>query len=186
MKRWQFINKLIKKYKYQRYLEIGHDKGLNFGRVRCRDKASVDPGFPPYDYVKPTYKMTSDQFFEQIAPGLYKWDIIFIDGLHESHQVDKDIENSLRSLTPNGSIVIHDCNPQDEIRQRVPRESRQWNGDVWKSVAKYRSQGGRCVVIDTDEGLGWIHRSLEPPEPFEVEYTYQALDKNRELYLGLR
>lgn len=136
--------------------------------------------------MKPTYKMTSDQFFEQIAPGLDKWDIIFIDGLHESHQVDKDIENSLRSLTPNGSIVIHDCNPQDEIRQRVPRESRQWNGDVWKSVAKYRSQGGRCVVIDTDEGLGWIHRSLEPPEPFEVEYTYQALDKNRELYLGLR
>ena len=186
MKRWQFINKLISRYKYQRYLEIGYDKGLNFRRVRCREKVSVDPAFPPYEYATPTYKMTSDQFFEEVAPTLAKWDIVFIDGLHHSEQVDKDIENALRYLTPDGSIVIHDCNPQEEIHQIVPRQSRQWNGDVWKSVAKYRSQGGRCVVMDTDEGLGWIHRSLEAPEPFDVEYTYQSLDKNRELYLGLR
>ena len=179
MQRWDFINYLIEKYGYERYLEIGLDAGHNFSQVKCEVKESVDPS------SNPTHKMTSDEYFERIAPLQNKWDIVFIDGLHHAQQVSRDIKNSLNHLAENGSIVLHDCNPVTELHQRVPRASSHWNGDVWKAVADYRSVGGRCLVVNTDEGLGWIHHSLPSPKPFEVEYTYQALEKNRHLYLGL-
>ena len=179
MHRWDFINHLIDKYGYKRYLEIGLEAGINYQKVQCEVKESVDPA------SNPTHKMTSDEYFERIAPTQDKWDIVFIDGLHHADQVARDIQNSLSRLTENGSIVLHDCNPIYELHQRVPRASAHWNGDVWKAVADYRSVGGRCVVVDTDEGLGWIHKSLNAPEPFEVEHTYDALEKNRNLYLGL-
>jgi predicted O-methyltransferase YrrM len=52
--------------------------------------------------------ITSDAFFER---SMVKFDVIFIDGLHEEHQVDRDIVNSLQHLNPGGIIVLHDCLP---------------------------------------------------------------------------
>ena len=187
MKRYNFINDLIQKYGYKRYLEIGVDNGTNFSQVICESKESVDPATGAYQHARPTYTATSDDFFENTAPSLEKWDIIFIDGLHHADQVDRDIENALKNLKPNGSIVLHDCNPLTELAQRVPRESKAWNGDVWKSIAKLRSTGKGlgCIVINTDHGLGWIHKSIPAVEPFTPTYTYEALESNREQYLGL-
>lgn len=187
MKRYNLINLLIENFNYQRYLEIGLDTGHNFNQIKCENKESVDPAKDAYQHAKPTYVMTSDKFFTERAPHLDKWDIIFIDGLHHADQVDRDIENALKFLTPNGSIVLHDCNPLTELAQRVPRESREWNGDVWKSIAKFRSTSTThgCIVINSDHGLGWIHSTLPLAEPFNPEYTYTALQQHRTQYLGL-
>ena len=194
--RWDVINTLIKKYGYKNYLEIGLAHGDCYDKISCTKKANVDPMDDPNQRV-PMYKMTSDEFFENEAPSLEKWDIIFIDGLHRDFQVDKDIENSLKFLNKNGSIVLHDCSPAEERHQLISEKggrvsaaitgTKEWNGDVWKSIVKFRSTNKDfgCMVINSDYGLGWINESIEIAEPFEYELTYKALESNRQEYLGL-
>lgn len=45
--------------------------------------------------------MTSDKFFK-------KFNVIFIDGLHNYKQYQKDCLNSIRSLEDEGIIIVHD------------------------------------------------------------------------------
>jgi SAM-dependent methyltransferase len=109
--------------------------------------------------------MTSDVFFAQ---NRQYFDIVFVDGLHEAHQVLKDINNALRWLAPNGTIVLHDCNPLVEISSRYPEpvavegeEILGWNGDTWKAAVSTRLQDGlEIVIVDVDQGVGLIRRRL--------------------------
>jgi len=102
--------------------------------------------------------MTSDGFFDLIRGHDIKYDIIFIDGLHHADQVDKDINNSLKHLMPNGYIILHDCNPFSFEGQKIPRETVVWNGDVWKSVVSLRLTRSdlEIRVVDTDMGVGIV------------------------------
>lgn len=181
MRRTDIINTFIEKYEYKSYLEIGVSNGANFNGVNIDLKESVDPAKGEYEHADPTYKMTSDEFFNKYPDK--KYDIIFIDGLHHSDQVDKDIENSVKALNPNGSIVLHDCNPHEEIHQRVPRESEYWNGDVWKSFVKFRHNNPSfdCYTVNTDTGCGVIRPKRDLPE----DLTYDWLVENRNYALDV-
>jgi hypothetical protein len=134
--------------------------------------------------------MTSDEFFDQIAPTLnYKYDIIFIDGLHLTEQVDKDIENSLKYLNENGTIVLHDCNPSYEL-QIVPRIYEYWSGDVWKSIVKlkHNRKDLDIFVVDTDTGLGLISKKeskISGTIELEKKLEWKYFDKNRKELLNL-
>lgn len=186
MSRTDIINFLIKKNNYNTYLEIGVDYGENFNRIDCKFKESVDPANDNYSHANPTHKMTSDEYFDKIDGQNIIWDIIFIDGLHHQDQVDRDIMNSLKFLSDNGTIVVHDCNPESEEYQKVPRSSKRWNGDVWKSFVKFRSSSDyECLTIDTDEGVGIIRKNKPGGDKFEYDLTYDSLCKNRKNYLGL-
>ena len=100
------INHLIEKNNFQNYLEVGVHEGENYKNINVKRKVGVDP--KPLTTNTSVLKLTSDQFFEK---NKLKFDIIFIDGLHLEHQVDKDIKNSLNFINENGIIVMHDCNP---------------------------------------------------------------------------
>lgn len=165
MKRYQLINSLIKTYNYKTYLEIGlNNPSENYLKVNCESKESVDPYIDNNElylsdirnsYIDEeieknlTYRMTSDEFFEQ---NTKTYDIIFIDGLHTKEQVSKDIFNSLKTLNKGGRIVVHDCLPTTELTQRVPRESNEWYGDVWKSIYEFLIQGVTVYTVNTDCG----------------------------------
>jgi len=157
MTRTEIINKLIKKNNYKSYLEIGvRDYYINCDKIECEIKHSVDP-FPQN---KCDYKMTSDEFFENIENDV-KYDLIFIDGLHLTEQVDKDIENSFKHLADGGTVVMHDCLPEQEANQFRNPVISQWTGDVWKSVVKLRSSRDDISVdvVDTDWGCGILKKS---------------------------
>jgi hypothetical protein len=180
------INNLIKKNNYQTYLEIGIDTGVTFNSIQIKNKESVDPALDNYFHAQPTYKMTSDEFFKNHKSK--KYDIIFIDGLHHSDQVDKDIFNSINSLNENGFVVLHDCLPINEKAQIIPRQTNTWNGDVWKSIVKYRSSPHSlgCRVVDFDFGIGIISNQI----PIETilspkNLTYKEFSKDTKNYLGL-
>jgi len=190
MKRWDVINWLIRAHGYSCYLEIGLSDGKNFGRVQCKQKESVDPAQDRYDHAKPSYKMTSDAFFETVAATQRKtYDLVFIDGLHEADQVDRDIVGALACLAPGGTVMLHDCNPQDEARQRVPRIQRAWNGDVWKSAVRFRARQDvyGCIVVDADEGLGIIREDIHSDFRLTLPetLTWPWLEMNRVQALGL-
>ena len=103
-----------------------------------------------------THKMTSDEFFKINKEN---FDLIFIDGLHITDQVNRDIENSLRCLNPRGLILLHDCLPKKIWSQIVPCIYSKWNGDVWKSLVKLRTKVDiNTYTIIADHGIGVIFR----------------------------
>lgn len=193
MNRTELINKLIRKNKYSSYLEIGLDSGSNYLEIQCAEKESVDPffpedhngwdmgmknGLPPHIARLLTYRMTSDDFFNKCDR---KYDIIFIDGLHTEEQVGKDIVNSLRHLNEGGIIVVHDCLPQSEAAQRVPRIQSEWNGDVWKAIVELTKEGLGIEVVDCDYGVGLIKQCFfnKYPEKCDVEWSDFEQDKGK-------
>jgi len=188
MTRTEIIQLLIDRYDLKSYIEIGTQfKKNNFDKIRCEYKLSVDPDLNSDADIH----LTSDDFF---TFGLFnnpvynsnKIDIWFIDGLHEKEQVEKDINNSFKNISDNGFIVVHDCNPTSELVQRVPRESKQWTGDVWKTIVELRARSDlRMYTVDTDWGCCVIRKGKQIPINRKEELTYENLDKNRREWLNL-
>ena len=146
--RYQIIQETIDRKNYKTYLEIGCYKDELFSKIKIDAKIGVDP------VSGGTIRETSDNFFKK---NNIKFDIIFIDGLHEYDQVKKDINNSLLFLNNNGVIFLHDCMPKRYIYQAVPRATGQWNGDVWKNIVETRTKSEiDTYVIHADQGIGLI------------------------------
>ena len=174
-RRTHIINYLVSLINAQNYLEIGvRDPKKNFVRIQCRNKFSVDPGIE-YKDNPVDFKMTSDLFFEHLKNDKLKiasdvkFDVIFIDGLHMSNQVERDIRNSLEFLTAEGFIILHDCNPPSEYHQRetydfVMSPARSfWSGTTWKAFYKFRHrQDLYSICFDCDWGVGIISKKQYP------------------------
>ena len=176
MTRNRIVQHLINKNGYKSYLEIGVEYGQTFTKILCPKKVGVEP------YVDGWLKMTSDEFFAQNKDA---FDVVFIDGLHEKEQVEKDIRSSLKILNPNGSVVIHDCNPTSESMQKVPREQLEWTGDVWKAFVGFREYSDlEMYVVDTDYGCGVIKKGEQIPLDIK-ELTYEKLIENKKEWLNL-
>lgn len=182
MTRTDIINKLIDIYGYTNYLEIGVDNPkINFDLIKCRSKTGVDPAVKRTSGV---HAVTSDMFFLTCRE---KFDIIFIDGLHEHEQVITDITNALAHLSPNGTIVVHDCNPTTEIMQAVPRKQGIWTGDVWRAWLHFRNSPNLSMhVLDTDYGVGIIRRGKQDnPIKDSTGILYHQFERAKEHLLNL-
>lgn len=154
--RMNFIQALIDKNNYHSYLEIGVDTGLTFLSIECDEKVGVDPN----TNSMATVFTNSDDFFAHI-PDDKKFDMIFIDGLHEWHQCYRDIINSIHHLSPNGTIVCHDMNPlhEDWIELFNPNAQGVWTGDVYKALVELRctrTDVEAALIFDLDMGVGII------------------------------
>jgi hypothetical protein len=180
MNRTILLKYLISKFNYQSYLEIGCANDWNFNQINAPFKIGVDP------FQGGTHRMTSDDFF---IKNQQKFDLIFIDGLHISEQVDKDIINSIHSLNDNGTIVMHDCSPAVEEAQRQYVVISDWNGDVWKSFVKIRSLPNiDAAVGNFDHGCGILrvrHNSQPINKIDETLMTWDNLVINRQEWLRL-
>jgi len=153
--RTEIINYFIEKNNYKSYLEIGVKSGKNFNQINIENKTGVDIDKNTLNFVPDCLIMSSDKFFKI---NKQKFDIIFIDGLHESTQVKKDIENSLKILNINGVIICHDMLPPDEAHQIIPRQQKEWTGDCWKAWVQLRSLRSdlKMLVLNCDYGCGVI------------------------------
>jgi len=159
MLRTDIINFMIEKNDYKSYLEIGvRNYYDNCDKIKCVLKHAVDPS--PQN--KCDFIMTSDEFFSTLNENT-KYDIIFIDGLHLSYQVDKDIVNSLLHLSENGTIILHDCLPSREEHQHEKPTIGEWTGDVWKSILKIKIERPdlEIKIVDTDWGCGILKRGSQ-------------------------
>ena len=185
MLRTDIINQLIKRFGYTKYLELGvQNNSRNWTKIEgLQRRDGVDPKSGG------NHRMTSDKFFAQLDPD-FKYDIIFIDGLHLEEQVDKDVENSLNHLVEGGTLVMHDCSPPTLWHQRPLEEfkgNEQWNGTVWRSFAKLRMTRDDLSMwcVDTDWGVGIIRRGSQDVFPKPSELTYELLEQNRKELLNL-
>ena len=172
MTRTEVIQRMIDHRCFKTYLEVGSYRNENVKNLKIDRKVTVDPD--PDAYAN--YQMTSDQYF---AESDEKFDIIFIDGLHEHSQVWRDIRNSLEHLNPCGVIVMHDCMPKSEKMQVWDNKSHQteeWTGDTWKAYYKaYGELSYKVYVVDTDYGCGVIDTSDKYKEDINWKVDMEKL-----------
>jgi len=157
--RWDVLNRVAKLIGAKRYLEIGVADGSCMRRIEIAEKWGVDPS-PQSGAVAAADSFvprTSDFFFEKMAASAGLFDLVFIDGDHRADQVYREVQAAKKILSPRGVICLHDCNPHTEAMQEVPlREGGAWTGDVWKAVARLRSEGMFAHVIPSDYGVGVV------------------------------
>ncbi|MFC1527264.1 class I SAM-dependent methyltransferase [Candidatus Neomarinimicrobiota bacterium] len=131
-------------------------------------------------------------------------DIVFVDGLHTYEQSLIDVQNALKYLNPGGVIIMHDCNPKDEIsaypgnslhevnQLNLKGWTNEWCGDVWKTIADLRSERSDLYifVLDCDCGLGIITNG-DPSDNLDFSKSvlknliYTDLEQDRENILNL-
>jgi glycosyltransferase involved in cell wall biosynthesis len=123
-----------------KYLEIGVENGFTFNNVHFKNKIGVDPA--PYIKNNNIVLKTSDEYFEECNE---KFDIIFIDGMHQTEYVLNDLNNSISHINFNGKILIDDIIPLHYDEQlKIPikkvyennilKTLLPWTGDVWKVI----------------------------------------------------
>lgn len=156
--RHAFINKAVSNYDNCRYLEIGvaNNQVFNSIPLKIENKYGVDP------IEGGNYRMTSDIFFKENSN--IKFDVIFIDGLHEYEQCQKDCLNAMKHLNEGGIIFFHDFLPKSYLEENVPRKQIAWTGDVWKvGVELYNSTNVDFRIINIDMGIGVlkIHKNYK-------------------------
>jgi hypothetical protein len=203
MYRTEVIQRVIDHVKAKSYLEIGVCGGKNFRDIKCDFKVGVDPVPPDKKNVVPYlgveniayYQATSNCYFEDYS-NLFKFDVVFIDGLHTKEQAWKDFLNALTVLNPGGAIIFHDCNPTSEAMQRVPQAQKRWTGDVWKAWVAARSLTPQIIgcCVEGDYGLGVLIPDFDcNDEITDIKYcttgwdalSYRGLVHNYDNWLNL-
>jgi hypothetical protein len=168
------LNYIAKKIKAESYLEIGvKNPALNFDKIEVANKLGVDPVVARHDILP----VTSDEYFKTWKEQ--KFDLIFIDGLHEAQQVKRDIINSFNALNPGGIIVIHDCNPLERVHTLIPRKQTIWTGDVYKTICQITSHK---FTVDFDYGCCVIR---EEPTFDSSFISWETFNEERKVLLNL-
>jgi hypothetical protein len=135
------------------YLEIGVDRGITFGAVDLPFKWGVDPSARFNTRLLPQgcrfTPSTSDEFFASLDPR-FRFDLIYIDGLHQWQQTYRDLLNCISHSHLHTVIVMDDVVPVDEFsswpdmqealeaRYATGNMSSAWQGDVYKVMFAIR------------------------------------------------
>lgn len=184
------LNALIEKYGLKSYLEIGvQNPANNFDKVKCGWKMGIDPDINSTAQI---YRGTSDMYFSMlynldVNVGTF-FDLIFIDGLHHADQVKRDFENSLRCLSDNGFILIHDVLPENEAGTIVPRETKKWWGDVYKwamTINQYPGIGFVTFNIDNGCMLVWKMKDKQPPPSLGTPINWNTYEEFGKVLLNV-
>jgi hypothetical protein len=166
-----------------RYLEVGVETGQTFFEVGADFKTAVDPQFlfdretaPNGDSIE-YFEITSDSFFCD-AKRDFKYDLVFLDGLHTWEQTYRDFCNALL-ITHERSIILLDdifptdvfsCN-RDQFEAVMMRQimtgdpSNAWHGDTYKIIPLIRTFHpllSYCTIITDGNPQALVWRSPQP------------------------
>ncbi len=156
----------------QSYLEVGVYAGGTFNAVNFPRKVAVDPNFmfdtrtaagPGIDF----HELRSDEYFT--SPDHHeRFDLIFLDGLHEFRQTLRDFINALDYSHAASVIVLDDVLPNDVFSalpdvsrayrfrelNRPGNPDRSWHGDVYKVVLAIHDLFPRISYCTVNRGEG--------------------------------
>jgi predicted O-methyltransferase YrrM len=151
---WAYLYNLVKKHKPKSIIEIGsfyHLSSTAFLKGIEDNKTghllSLDISFPNPEFTYPNVLWTKlEASSHDILPKLInKYDMVFIDGDHSAEAVIKDIKNSLKILSHNGIIVMHDTNyppTRAAIKSILNDKVKYWSfkKDKFHGIGIYKSQ----------------------------------------------
>lgn len=158
-----FIPQLVSRMGATRYLELGLYEGVTIRGVRrlspsvaCVGVDTKPARFPGVE----TYMMTTDEFFETVAPTLAPFDITFIDADHCADSARKDFKNAMRYTTPDGLVLLHDTNPFTAA-DTAPG----YSGNAWELLDEFNEARVEHVTLPYFPGLT-IVRKRDKMGPF--------------------
>ena len=144
------------------YLEIGTYRGHTLAQVKIPFKWGVDPEARFDQGSLPAgvrfSKSTSDDFFAVLSRTV-RFDLVFLDGLHEARQVYRDLRNVLLHCHDSSLILVDDVIPDSDLtahpdeatarqlKTQAGIRSGRWHGDVWKLVP---------LLHEQHPELGWV------------------------------
>jgi hypothetical protein len=153
--------------------------GFTLEAVSAQAKVDVDPDHRVDTVHLPShiqlFTEPSDAFFDAFEERFpdQRFDLVFVDGLHEFRQAYRDILHSLRVIDAQGIIVVDDSVPSSGIaslpqRAEAKRLHQQqgsgaweWMGDVYKAVtavARFHPEVGVATItdeVDRPQTLMW-------------------------------
>ena len=206
VKRYDLTNYLIEQYNFVDYLEIGVAFGKCVRNVKVKNKDAVDPVVEVnVRCPEINYEMTSNEFFALEKIQNKKYDVIFIDGLHETTQVDIDIQNPqyiskmprLVKFYKSCGYDIGGINPDDgnlmlfkKIYNGEGCECCSHNQKVMSEKKKFRPQmrEGECegceALCEECENLHIVEEEEEEEEEYDGE-DYEEFLKMKAEKLGM-
>jgi predicted O-methyltransferase YrrM len=109
-----FLVLLCQIFKPKTYLELGVRNGSTFNMISNIVDKSI-----AVDLQKQFNPTKKQQFFEGTTDDFFKqnteiFDMIFIDANHDFDFAKRDTENSIKVLSKNGIITLHDTDPVEE------------------------------------------------------------------------
>ena len=189
------LNRILKTFGGERYLEIGVATGETIEAVGAKRVVGVDPAHQVNSTRLPGHirlvAQPSDDFFDAVlsdpAATSKRFDLIFVDGLHTFDQSYRDLRNAFGALHDHGIVVVDDTIPSSRfaaladkrLAKQLRREhgiaSTDWMGDVYKTVvavARFHPSLEMVTVEDAlHRGQTFIWRRRGPtgaPLPLEV------------------
>lgn len=153
----QIVYNLIKLLNAESYLELGLYVGETF-ELACsviQDCVGVDAIDRRNNKAIGTfYNTTTDEFFKS---NTRKFDIIFIDADHRYESVLKDLKNALEALNHNGTILLHDTDPEDK-KYYDPG----FCGDAYKIIDDFEKLNLDSITIPSGhEGVTIVKRKRD-------------------------
>ena len=162
--RTDLINKIIQKLKYETYLEIGVYEGDNFNKIQIKSKFGVDPNCG----IDGVIRKFSQDFFKSNDKT---FDIIFVDGDHQYNQVKQDVENSLKCISENGMVIMHDTCPPTLGHCGRYRKG-EWCGDAYKVAIEYNNSKDHSVITwNKDFGVTIITKDTMEAKQFGFSFS---------------
>lgn len=166
-----------------RYLEVGVETGQTFFEVSADFKTAVDPQFlfdretaPKGDSIE-YFEITSDSFFCGVNRD-FKYDLVFLDGLHTWEQTYRDFCNTLLITHERSVILLDDIFPsdvfssnRDQLEAVIMRKcmtsdpSNAWHGDTYKIIPLIRTFHpllSYCTIITDGNPQALVWRSPQP------------------------
>jgi predicted O-methyltransferase YrrM len=180
------LNELADACGAETYLEVGIRDGRTLQAVNVLVRSGVDPfhsvdvqALPPGIFV---HTVESDLYFDHLNDA-QRFDLIFLDGLHEFRQTYRDILNALSRVSRCGVILVDDVVPSSEAAaypdfmeaQRMGRLAGvafpDWMGDVYRAAVAVISLHPEVAVRTlVDHGhrpqmVLWLLDGVVPPSP---------------------
>ncbi len=105
------------------------------------------------------------------AAGL-TYDVILVDPYHEYETSAQDLREACTLIKPNGTIVVHDCNPEEEAFVTPHYRDGSWCGLTYKAYLDMilESVQLRSCTVDTDHGCAIIRRRPFVSRPSRIAY----------------
>ena len=159
------LNKISELLGAKKYLEVGVEFGLTFFNVDIPNKVAVDPAFRfDINNMNMTgcefHQVYSDEFF--LNKSNSKFDLIFLDGLHQFEQTIRDLLNCLTLSHSKTVIIIDDVMPTD----------------VFSSLRDH-SEANKFRVLNGGNGSAWagdVFKVIYFLHDFMPRYSYATFD----------
>jgi hypothetical protein len=143
------------------YFEIGVHVGMSLTLSRTRS-VGVDPFFKITREIRcdaHLVRATSDEFFARRHPFAHfdepVIDLAFIDGMHLSEYLLRDVMNTERYTHAASVVVLDDMLPRSDNEAARDRDGaglakRAWAGDVYKVIDTFRALRPDVVLLEVD------------------------------------